>query len=91
MCDICKASGYEIQARCPVCGFDGADVGVYLDGSGCWQCSPESGDLTPARLHDVLSAWDRLSNLQVVGTTPPYYGPGMNRAARRSARRRRAS
>lgn len=54
MCDTCRVLGYEIRDGCPVCGCEGA-VGVYLDGSGCWECA---GDVErpPAALGDVLGA-----------------------------------
>jgi hypothetical protein len=38
MCDICNAAGYEIGDGCEKCGASGG-VGVYLDGSGCWECA----------------------------------------------------
>jgi len=54
MCDTCNVLGYEIEDGCPVCGCEGA-VGVYLDGSGCWECAKDVKRPEPA-LEDVLGA-----------------------------------
>lgn len=56
MCEICGALGYEIRDGCQTCGAEGA-VGVYLDGSGCWECSARRHE--DVDVVDVLDAFGR--------------------------------
>lgn len=56
MCEICKVAGYEIRDGCPSCGCVG-DVGVYLDGSGCWECAPKQD--RSVELGPMLDAFGR--------------------------------
>lgn len=60
MCDICNAAGYEIEPACPKCGREA--IGVYLDGSGCWECAPRSGELDAETTARVIAAFDLPSN-----------------------------